>query len=91
MVLLHILFLFFRFSINNINNVLHIHEVNHDPLIISHQTRSVFADRNRATSDLINQQDIDFSIGVICSCFHEMYVLSGMTGCEKVDSEYLNP
>jgi hypothetical protein len=33
---------------------------------------------------------IDFSIGVICSYLHEMYVLSDMTGCEKVDSEYLN-
>ena len=47
--------------------------------------RCVFADSNRATNEL-NQQDIDLSVGVICSYFHEMYVLSGMTGCEQVDS-----
>ena len=50
----------------------------------------IVADLNRATIELNIPTGYWFSIGVICSFFHEMSVISGMTGCEKVDSEYLN-
>mgnify|MGYP003987707249 CR=1 FL=1 len=63
-----------------------IYEVNHDPLMIAHQTGVYLLIVFEQPTNKTNQQDIDFSIGVICSYFHEMYVLSGMTGCEQVDS-----
>ena len=57
--------------------------------MIAHQIGVRFADLRRATNELNRSTgyDIDFSIGVICSFFHDMYAFSCTAEWELVDCE----